>query len=224
MSDPQDSGQENPSENPSETPFQADDGAAAPNGPSDNVVEGIEGGVSEAQASPVEQDSEDSGESEVAAEDPAALLVLAQAELKKAADDALRARAEMDNVRKRAARDTDNARKFALEKLMTDMLDVTESLERGLLAAQGEQVTVEQMVEGTDLTFKMLEKVLAKHGLESVAPENEPFDPERHEALSMIPTADCEPDTVVQVVQKGYMLNGRLLRPARVLVAKALDA
>ncbi|MFK7955569.1 MAG: nucleotide exchange factor GrpE [Lysobacterales bacterium] len=216
MSDPQDGGQENPPE----TPFQADDAHAASAGPIDNAVEGVEGSLGQGDEPSDEADSQQTTE----AEDPAALLALAQAELKKAVDESLRARAEMDNVRKRAARDTDNARKFALEKLMTDMLDVTESLERGLLAAEGDQVTIEQMVEGTDLTYKMLDKVLAKHGLETVAPENEPFDPERHEALSMIPTGDCEPDTVVQVVQKGYVLNGRLLRPARVLVAKALDA
>ena len=104
---------------------------------------------------------------------------------------------------------------------MTDMIDVIESLERGLLAAEGEQVSVEQLKEGTELTFKMLNKVLAKHGLEEEVPENQPFDPERHEALSMIPTDEVAPNTVVQVVQKGFVLNGRLLRPARVLVAQA---
>ncbi len=155
--------------------------------------------------------------------DPVELLAEAQEQLAKAADEALRARAEMDNVRKRAARDADNARRFALEKFMGDMLDVTESLERGLLAAEGDQATVEQLLEGTRLTSRMLEKVLTKHGLEEVIPENEPFDPERHEALSLIPTDEFDPDTVVQVVQKGYLLNGRLLRPARVLVAKATD-
>ncbi len=189
--------------------FAAEDAATAGSGAADTQAEGLEGGEAESPAPEPEE------------VDPAQLLEQAQSERQKAVDEALRARAEMDNVRKRAARDADNARKFALEKLMTDMIDVIESLERGLLAADGDQVTVEQMKEGTELTFKMLNKVLDKHGLEEVVPDGEPFDPERHEALSLIPTAECAPDTVVQVVQKGFVLNGRLLRPARVLVAQA---
>ncbi|MEM1091302.1 MAG: nucleotide exchange factor GrpE [Pseudomonadota bacterium] len=191
--------------------FAAEDAPTTGSGGADTPAEGLEGG--EAEEAPEVAEAE--------AIDPAKLVEQAQSERQKAVDEALRARAEMDNVRKRAARDADNARKFALEKLMTDMIDVIESLERGLLAAEGEQVSIEQMKEGTELTFKMLNKVLAKHGLEEVVPDGQPFDPERHEALSMIPTAECEPDSVVQVVQKGFVLNGRLLRPARVLVAQA---
>lgn len=147
-------------------------------------------------------------------------LAKAEAEARERADEALRVRAEMENLRRRTQREIENARKFALERFMTDLLDVRDSLERGLEAAQGEQVSVEQLREGKELTFKMLEKVLGQHGLAVVDPEGERFDPELHEAISMVPSEDQEPDTVVTVVQKGFTLQGRLLRPARVIVAR----
>ena len=135
-------------------------------------------------------------------------------------EEALRVRAEMENLRKRNARDMDKARKFALERIMGDLLNVTDSLERGLHAADGEQLSVEQLIEGTSLTLKSLQQVLGKHGLVEIDPLGEKFDPEQHEALSMVPTNEHKPETVVTVVQKGYLLNERLLRPARVLVAR----
>lgn len=134
---------------------------------------------------------------------------------------ALRAQAELENYRRRAAREMEQARKFALERVMNDLLDVRDSLERGVEAARAEQATIEQVVEGTELTFRMLEKLLTTHGLTVVDPLGEPFDPERHEAMSLVPTDEHAPDTVVTVVQKGFLLHDRLLRPARVLVAKA---
>lgn len=213
MIDPQkgaDSGADNDTQ-PEEPVFQAEDSPEA--NAAEGAGEGIEGaGSDDAEA------QEPPGNDDLAAE-----LDKARKEMQRAMDESLRARAEMDNVRKRAARDVERARMFALEKFMGDILDVVDSLERGLAAADGDQVTVEQMKEGTELTFKMLEKVLAKHGLEPVEPEGHPFDPELHEAMSLIPTNDCEPNSVVQVVQKGFVLNGRLVRPARVLVAKAVD-
>jgi molecular chaperone GrpE len=144
----------------------------------------------------------------------------ALAEAVKHREEALRVRAEMENLRKRNARDMDKARKFALERIMGDLLNVTDSLERGLQAADGEQLNVKQLIEGTTLTLKSLQQVLSKHGLVEIDPLGERFDPEQHEALSMVPTNEQEPETVVTVVQKGYLLNERLLRPARVLVAK----
>jgi molecular chaperone GrpE len=135
-------------------------------------------------------------------------------------EEALRVRAEMENLRKRNARDMDKARKFALERIMGDLLNVTDSLERGMQAADGEQLSVEQLIEGTSLTLKSLQQVLSKHGLVEIDPLGEKFDPEQHEALSMVPTNEHKPETVVTVVQKGYLLNERLLRPARVLVAR----
>lgn len=130
----------------------------------------------------------------------------------------LRARAEMDNLRKRNARDLEQARKFALERFIKDLLPVLDSLEQGLEAAR-EQGGSEKLVEGTELTLKMFAKVLSEHGVEEVDPQGEKFDPDVHEAMTMQPSREHEPETVMMVLQKGYVLNGRLVRPARVVVA-----
>lgn len=156
-------------------------------------------------------------------EDLESALNEAQDEVNRLRDAALRAHAEMENVRRRAERDVQKAHKFSLERVMIDLLEVVDSMERGLLAADAEQVSVEQLKEGTELTHRLLDKVLAKHGLTEIAPHGETFNPEFHEALSMLPTNEAAPDTVVQVVQKGYLLNDRLIRPARVIVARQSD-
>jgi len=132
-------------------------------------------------------------------------------------DKYLRTAAELENVRKRAARDIEKAHKFAVERFATDILSVADSLEMAL-AAEGE-VSVESMREGNESTLKLLCSVLARFSVEELDPHGEPFDPELHEAMTMQPSADVEPGTVVTVFQKGYSLNGRLLRPARVVVA-----
>ncbi len=132
----------------------------------------------------------------------------------------LRTAAEMENVRKRAQRDVEKAHKFGLEKFAGDVLGVRDSIAMGLDAAK-EQATVESLIEGSELTLKLLEQVLNRHGVTEINPAGQVFDPEWHEALAMIDSPDAEPNTVVQVVQTGYEINGRLLRAARVLVAKA---
>jgi len=132
----------------------------------------------------------------------------------------LRTAAEMENVRKRAQRDVEKAHKFGLEKFAGDVLGVRDSIAMGLDAAK-EQSTVESLIEGSEMTLKLLEQVLNRHGVTEIKPEGQEFDPEWHEALSMIESPDVAPNTVVTVVQSGYEINGRLLRPARVLVAKA---
>ena len=132
----------------------------------------------------------------------------------------LRLRAEMENLRKRNLREVENARKFALERFMGDLLEVRDSLERGLEAVAAGEATLEQLKEGKELTHRMLIKAMSQHGLVELNPEGEKFDPEKHEAMSLVPSEDVEPDTIVTVVQKGYMLNERLIRPARVLVAR----
>ena len=129
----------------------------------------------------------------------------------------LRAAAELENVRKRAARDVENAHKFALERFAGDLLAVCDSLEMAL-ATEGE-VSAESMKEGSEATLKLLTTVLQRFGIEEVDPLGEPFDPELHEAMTMQPSEDAEPGSVLTVFQKGYSLNGRLLRPARVVVA-----
>ena len=129
----------------------------------------------------------------------------------------LRAAAELENVRKRAARDVENAHKFALERFATDMLSVCDSLEMALAAE--EDASIESLKAGSEATLKQLVAVMQRFGVEEVDPEGEPFDPMVHEAMTMQPSADVEPGTVLTVFQKGYLLNGRLLRPARVVVA-----
>jgi molecular chaperone GrpE len=129
----------------------------------------------------------------------------------------LRAAAEIENIRKRAARDVENAHKFALENFGRELLGVRDSLEMGLVAA--ESADADSLREGSEATLKLLTTALERFGIVEVDPEGEPFDPDLHEAMTMQPSAEAEPGSVLSVVQKGYTLNGRLLRPARVIVA-----
>ncbi|MDX1443796.1 MAG: nucleotide exchange factor GrpE [Gammaproteobacteria bacterium] len=133
----------------------------------------------------------------------------------------LRAVAELENARKRAERDVQHAHKFALEKFAGELLSVKDSLEMGLSAAKDATDKADALVEGAEMTLKQLEAAFGKFGIEEIPAEGEAFDPEVHEAMAMQPSEEVRPDHVLTVVQKGYMLNGRVLRPARVLVAKA---
>jgi molecular chaperone GrpE len=154
--------------------------------------------------------------SDAAAIDPAAALAEAQAKADENWESYLRALAEVENVRKRAGRDVENAHKFALERFGKELLAVKDTLEMGL-AVEG--ASVESLLEGSNATLKLLASTLERFGIVEVDPAGEPFDPEFHEAISMQPSTDVEPGSVVMVVQKGYTLNGRLLRPAMVIVA-----
>ncbi|WP_170292356.1 nucleotide exchange factor GrpE [Xanthomonas maliensis] len=131
--------------------------------------------------------------------------------------DALRERADLENQRKRIARDVENARKFANEKLLGELLPVFDSLDAGLTAAGSEPSPLR---DGLDLTYKQLLKVAADNGLTLLDPVGQPFNPDQHQAISQAEAADVAPGHVVQVFQKGYLLNDRLLRPALVVVAK----
>jgi molecular chaperone GrpE len=134
-------------------------------------------------------------------------------------NDALRARAELDNVQKRTAREIANAHKYALERFLTDLLPVKDSLELGYAAATGSS-DIATLREGMELTVKLLDAVLDKHGVQVLDPVGEPFNPELHQAMSVQESTEIAPGTVATVIQKGYVLNGRLLRPAMVIVAK----
>lgn len=151
------------------------------------------------------------------AEDPVAALEAAEAKAAENWDRYLRAAAEVENVRKRAGRDVEKARKFALEAFGRDLLAVKDSLEMGIQAA--ENADVESLLEGKAATLKLLAQTFERFGIEELDPVGEPFNPEHHEAMTMQPSADAEPGSVLAVVQKGYLLNGRLLRPAMVVVA-----
>lgn len=131
----------------------------------------------------------------------------------------LRAAAELDNVRKRAAKDTDQARRFGVERLAGDILAAVDGLEMGV--ETGASASVETLLEGKKATLRLLKGVLEKHGVTEIDPTGQAFDPQLHEALTMQHVPAAAPGSVLSVVQKGYQLNGRLLRPARVVVAAA---
>jgi len=133
----------------------------------------------------------------------------------------LGAHAEMENLRKRAERDVQNAHKFALERFFGELLPARDSLELGL-AATSDAVDVAKLREGVGLTLKQLATAMEKFGARDINPLGAKFNPNEHEAMAMLPTDQAEPNTVVQVLQKGYVLNDRLIRPAKVLVAQAL--
>lgn len=133
----------------------------------------------------------------------------------------LRARAEMENLRRRAEKDVAQARQQSLEKLAGELLAVKDSLEMGVQTARSEGADITQIAEGSELTLRMFNQALEKFRIEEINPEGERFDPACHEAMAAQPAADAEPNTVLNVVQKGYRLGERLLRPAMVIVAKA---
>lgn len=136
-------------------------------------------------------------------------------------DQYLRAMAELDNVRKRAERDIESAHRYALERFVGELLPVRDGLE--LAARQGTQADAKTLLEGQQATLKLLDRALDKAAVKILDPLGDKFNPEQHEAVLMQPSDTSEPDRVLQVVQTGYELNGRLLRPARVIVAKAKD-
>ena len=154
------------------------------------------------------------------AADPDDAPVDLEAELEAAKDAALRAQADAMNVQRRAEQEVEKARKFALERFCGDLLSVVDNLERALESSGDEQGSA-ALAEGVELTRKGFMDVLAKYGVEAVDPQGEPFDPETAQAMSMVEQPDVEPNSVVAVMQKGYVLNGRLLRPAMVMVSKA---
>lgn len=135
-------------------------------------------------------------------------------------DQVLRVQAEMQNLRRRAERDVENAHKYALDKFAPELLPVVDNLERALTTIDIEDPAQKSVAEGIELTLKTFVDVLVRFKVEAVDPAGQPFDAEFHQAVSMVPNPDLEPNTVMDVFQKGYTLNGRLLRPAMVVVSK----
>ncbi len=146
-----------------------------------------------------------------------------RAELAQAKEQSLRAAAEAQNIRRRAEQDVEKAHKFGVEKIINDMLPVVDNLERAIDASTAEGVEVSSVVEGVELTLKTLVDGLNRQKVEPIDPEGEPFNPELHQAMTMVPNPDVEPNTVINVFQKGYTLHGRLVRPAMVVVSKAAE-
>lgn len=165
-------------------------------------------------------DAGDSDRGDSVDADAKAALESARREAEENRDRYLRAAAELDNVRKRAQRDVERVHKYGLEKFAGELLTVRDSLEMGLAAGAAEEATVETLREGTVVTLKQLDGVLEKFGVSEIDPAGDQFNPELHEAIAAI-EADAEDGSVVEVIQKGYQINGRLIRAARVVVAKA---
>ena len=188
---------------------------AEPERPEEHPVAEAEEHQPAAQAE-AKTDEETRADAEPPQADPEQII----AELKTKADENwdryLRAAAELENVRKRAVRDVENAHTFALERFSKELLAVKDSLEMGLAA---ENADADSLREGSEATLKMLVTTLERFGIAEIDPVGEPFDPEFHEAMTMQPAPDAEPGSVLTVIQKGYTLNGRLLRPAMVVVA-----
>ncbi|MEE4302301.1 MAG: nucleotide exchange factor GrpE [Pseudomonadales bacterium] len=186
--------------------------------------EAVEETAADASGEPVVDGATGSEPGSAPADDASRALEAALEEAARMKDAALRAQAEMENVRRRSARDVEAAHKFALEKFATGLLPVVDSLEKSVEAVAGHEGGDEAIVaikEGIQLSERMFMDTLGKFGVERIDPLGEPFDPERHEAMSMIEAPDAEPNTVVTVLQKGYALNGRLLRAAMVIVARS---
>ena len=190
----------------------AEEDAAAPEPEQDEHASAEEAEASDENGADVDE-VETSGETLESLTETVATL---ERDLAQARDQVLRARAEEENTRRRTARDAENARKFALEQFIRELLPVIDNFERALEAADDDSA----VQEGLDLSMKLLLGVLEKAGIEVVDPIGEPFDPTYHEAMATVDNPDAEPGSVTEVIQKGYVLNGRLLRAAMVLVAK----
>ena len=144
-----------------------------------------------------------------------------KAQVATANDQVLRVQAEMQNVRRRAERDVENAHKYALDKFAADLLPVVDNLERALAAIDSADEGQKAVAEGLELTLKSFMDVLTRYKIEAIDPAGQPFDAELHQAVSMVPNPDLEHNTVMDVFQKGYSLNGRLVRTAMVVVSQA---
>lgn len=147
-------------------------------------------------------------------------LQAARLEAVEARQDMLRMQADMENLRKRLVREHEKTRLRALERFMVDLLPVRDSLERGLEAANDPTASVEALTEGKQLIMKMLTKAMGDHGLQTIDPAGETFDPEKHEAMTMLTSDQHEENTIIDVIEKGYQLHDRLIRPAKVVVSR----
>jgi len=172
-----------------------------------------------------EENAEAAGEASESS--PSADLEALQAKVQEFQEQVLRSQAEMQNVRRRAENDVEKAHKFAVEKFVKELLPVVDSLEKAVESTEGNDSSgdlVASIRQGVELTLDMFLSGLKKFNVERLNPVGEPFDPQYHEAMSMVPAPNAEPNSVVAVMQKGYVLNGRVVRPAMVMVAKPQDA
>lgn len=167
------------------------------------------------------ENGEQAAGEEVTIEGLQAKLATLAAAFESAKEQSLRSQAEAQNARRRAEQDVEKAHKFGLEKMVNDLLPVVDNLERALASINSTDDTMGPITEGIQLTLKSFIDALARHQVVAVDPQGEPFDPQLHQAVSAVPNPEVEPNTVLNVFQKGYTLHGRLVRPAMVVVAKA---
>jgi len=184
----------------------------------DEVLEQIDGEVEDS----TEPESIDN--QELSIENLQKQLVKSEQKASDNLDKALRVQADMENLKRRTQKDLDSAHKYGLEKFAKELLSVIDSLELGIQAATSDVPEVLKLKEGSELTIAQFEAVFAKFNIEAINPVGETFNPEFHQAMTMVPSPDAEPNTVINVFQKGYVLNGRLIRPAMVVVSQAVDA
>ncbi|MEZ9058343.1 nucleotide exchange factor GrpE [Vibrio pelagius] len=184
----------------------------------DQIIAEAEKVEAEAEAEAQVEEAADEQEAKIAQLEAA--LLSSEAKVKEQQDSVLRAKAEVENMRRRTEQEIDKARKFALNKFAEELLPVIDNLERAMQAADAENEVVKPLFEGVELTHKTFVDVVAKFGLKEINPEGEAFNPELHQAMSIQESPDHEPNTVMFVMQKGYELNGRVIRPAMVMVSK----
>lgn len=195
--------------------------SAEDNTPENPAEESVEQAAQEQTEQVNDEQIDAAGEAdEGASEDWKAKALALEAELSNLKDAAIRAQAEAQNVRRRAEQDVEKAHKFALEKFAKELLPVIDGLEKAIEAEQATNNEMTPLREGVDMTLSMMLGAVAKFGVEQVDAVGTPFNPELHEAMSMVPAPDAEPNTVIAAMQKGYTLNGRLVRPAMVVVSK----
>lgn len=171
---------------------------------------------------PIDPEIDPSGVSESSERTDSDELAQALARFSALEDEFLRFRAETENQRRRTLKDAENARKFAAEKLLLELLPVADTLMRGIEVARSDKATIENLIEGKEATLRMLAKAMENNGVKEIDPIGQPFNPELHQAMStQVPTEGVAENTVVAVFQRGYLLNERLLRPALVVVAQS---
>jgi molecular chaperone GrpE len=165
-------------------------------------------------------ETESESKTETSEEDIEQQLLKAQATIKDYWDQIMRLKAEIENNTKRASRDIENAHKFALRNFAESLLPILDSMEMGQQAAESDKASLSSIAEGSQLTMSMFVQALEKHGLKQIDPVGESFDPDQHQAISIVEDENAESNTVISVMQKGFLLNDRLVRPAMVVVAK----
>tara|TARA_R110000751_G_scaffold307830_1_gene432481 strand:- start:84062 stop:84724 length:663 start_codon:yes stop_codon:yes gene_type:complete len=182
---------------------------------------GIEGQQQETEQQDPEQEVVELSEDQQRIVELEAAVIAAETKLADQKDSVMRAIADADNARKRAQGEIDKARKFALEKFAGELLPVADNLERALQVANPEDEAIKPIVDGVELTLKSFISTIEKFGMTVIDPQGQPFNPEQHQAMSMQENAELPANTVMAVMQKGYEINGRLLRPAMVMVTRA---